>query len=171
MTNQFQNISWFLVIIILQLFILDAINIGEYSSYFNPLIFSFFILKQRLETSVSILLIYALLMGFTIDVFRNTIGLNTSVLLLLAYCRSRFLFFISSKDDFETGLELNIFTLGLGRYIMFFGLSIFFHHLIFFLLEQFSFNNFLILLLRSFVNTLISLSILAFFQYFMISKK
>ena len=171
MTNQFQNISWFLVIVILQLFILDAINIGKHSTYFTPLIFSFFILKQRLEINVPVLLIYALLMGLTIDIFRNTLGLNTSVLLLLAYWRSRFLFFISSKDDFETGLELNIFTLGLGRYVMFFGLCIFFHHLIFFLLEQFSFNNFSILLLRSLVNTLISLIILAFFQYLLISKK
>ena len=171
MTNQFQNISWFLVIVILQLFILDAINIGKHSTYFTPLIFSFFILKQRLEINVPVLLIYALLMGLTIDIFRNTLGLNASVLLLVAYWRSRFLFFISSKDDFETGLELNIFTLGLGRYVMFFGLCIFFHHLIFFLLEQFSFNNFSILLLRSLVNTLISLTILAFFQYLLISKK
>ncbi len=171
MTNQFKNISWFIGLLILQIFVLDAINIGEYSTYFTPLIFSFFILKQRLETSVLVLLIYALLMGLTIDVFRNTLGLNTSVLLLLAYWRSRFLFFISSKDDFETGLELNIFTLGLGRYIMFFGLCIFFHHLIFFLLEQFSFNNFSILFLRSLVNTFVSLLILGFFQYLMISKK
>ena len=171
MSNPIQNIIWFILLIVVQLFFLDPINIGVYSTYFTPLIFSFFILKQKLETTVFALLMYALLMGLIIDIFRNTIGLNTSVLLLLAYLRSRFLYFISSKDDFETGLELNIFSLGLARYIMFFGLTIFFYHVVFFLVEQFSFTNFLVLLFRSFVNTLCSLFILAFFQFFLIPKK
>ena len=171
MSNPLQNIIWFFLLIGIQLFFLDAINLGVYSTYFTPLIFSFFILKQRLEITVFGLLIYALFMGLTIDIFRNTIGLNTSVLLLLAYLRSRFLYFISSKDDFETGLELNIFSLGFGRYIMFFGLTIFFHHVLFFLVEQLSFSNFSVLLFRAFINTISSLLILAFFQFFLIPKK
>lgn len=171
MSNQIQNIGWFIGILLIQIFVLDAINLGKYSTYFNPLIFSFFILKQRLETTVFKLLIYAFIIGLLIDVFRNTMGLNTSVLLIVAFLRSRFLYIISSKDDFETGLELNLFTLGLWRYIMFFGLVILFHHLLFFLLEQFSFNNFLLLFYRSFINTIISLLILAFFQFLLIPKK
>ena len=171
MNNQFQNLIWFFTLLIFQLFLLDAINLGLYSTYFTPLIFSFFILKQRLETTVFQLLIYAFLMGIFVDVFRNTLGLNTSVLLLLAILRSRFLYLISSKDDFETGVELNLFSLGLGRYIMFFGLSMLFYHMAFFLLEQFSFNNFLELLYRSFINTLLSLIIVGFLQFLLIPKK
>ena len=171
MNNQFSNIIWFIFLLVVQLFILDAVHVGEYSTYFNPIIFSFFILKQRLEIKLYVLLILSFFLGLTVDIFRNTLGLNTTVLLLLAFLRSRFLYFISSKDDFETGLELNIFTLGFGRYIMFFGLSIFFHHLLFFLIEQFSFDNFFILLLRTFSNTLLTLVILAFFQFLIIPKK
>lgn len=171
MNNQVQNIIWFLGLIFFQIFFLDAIHIGLYSTYFTPLIFSFFVLKQRLETSVFQLLIYAFFMGLIIDIFRNTIGLNTSVLLLLAFLRSRFLYLISSKDDFESGVELNLFTIGIGRYVMFFGLSIFFYHVMFFLLEQFSFQNFLTLIFRSFINTIIALFILGFFQFFLIAKK
>ena len=171
MNNQFQNIFWFIGILIFQLFIIDAIDIGVYSSYFTPIIFSFFILKQRLETTVFKLLLLAFLMGMTIDIFRNTLGLNTSVLLLLAILRSKFLVIISSKDEFESGLELNLFTLGLGRYIIYFGLSILFHHILFFLVEQFSFVNILTLMLRSLVNTVFALLLLALFQYAIIPKK
>lgn len=171
MSNQIQNIIWFLGLIFFQIFILDAIHIGLYSTYFTPLIFSFFILKQRIETSMFQLLIYAFFMGLLIDIFRNTIGLNTSILLLLAFLRSRFLYLISSKDDFESGVELNLFTIGIGRYVMFFGLSIFFYHIMFFLVEQFSFQNFSILIFRSFINTITALFVLAFLQFFIIPKK
>ena len=171
MSNQLQNIFWFFGILIFQLFIIDAIDMGVYSIYFSPIIFSFFILKQRLETTVFKLLLFAFLMGMTIDVFRNTLGLNTSVLLLLAILRSRFLFIISSKDEFESGLDLNLFTLGLVRYIIYFGLSILFHHILFFLVEQFSFVNILTLLFRSFVNTVFALLLLILFQYIIIPKK
>jgi hypothetical protein len=171
MNNQFQNVFWFIGILIFQLFIIDAIDIGVYSIYFTPIIFSFFILKQRLETSIFKLLLFAFLMGMTIDIFRNTLGLNTSVLLLLAILRSKFLVIISSKDEFESGLELNLFTLGLGRYIIYFGLSILFHHFLFFLVEQFSFVNILTLMFRSLVNTVFALLLLALFQYAIIPKK
>ena len=126
---------------------------------------------MKLDTTIINLLIYAFFLGFITDIFRNTLGLNTSVLLIITFLKPTLLYSISSKEDIEKDVELNMFTIGIIRFFLFFGISIFLYHLIFFLIEQFSFNNLLILFFRAFVNTLSALVFLVFIQYLFIFKK
>ena len=158
MILEFKNIAWFLGLIIFQIFVIDAIDLGTYSCFFSPIIIAFFILKQRLSTTVFQLLIIAFFLGMITDIFRNTLGLNTFVLL-------------TSTEDIEKDVELNIFNIGILRFLLFFGSSLFFYHLLFFLIEQFSFQNLFTLLLRSLINTISSLMVLLFLQYVFISRK
>ena len=171
MIFEFRNIAWFIGLIVAQIFFIDYLDFGIYSSYFSPIIICFFILKMKLDTTVINLLIYAFFLGFITDIFRNTLGLNTSVLLIITFLKPTFLYSISSKEDIEKDVELNMFTIGLVRYLLFFGISIFLYHLIFFLLEQFSFNNLPILFLKAFINTISALVFLVFLQYLFIFKK
>ena len=120
MNNSLQHIIWVVGLLISQVFIIDVVDLGTYSSYFTPLIFSFIIFKRRLETSMPELLIYAFIMGFLIDVFRNTIGLNMSVMLLITIFRTRFLYLISAREDFDDNVELNLFNIGLLRYLIYY---------------------------------------------------
>ena len=162
MIFEFRNIAWFIGLILVQIFFIDFLDFGIYSSYFSPIIICFFILKMKLDTTVFNLLIYAFFLGFITDIFRNTLGLNTSVLLIITFLKPTFLFSISSKEDIEKDVELNMFTIGLVRYLLFFGISIFSYHLIFFIMEQFSFNNLQILFFRAFINTISALVFLVF---------
>ena len=171
MIFEFRNIAWFLVLIVAQIFFIDYLDFGIYSSYFSPIIICFFILKMKLDTTVINLLIYAFFLGIITDVFRNTLGLNTSVLLIITFLKPTFLYSISSKEDIENDVQLNMFTMGFLRYLLFFGISIFTYHLLFFLLEQFSFNNLPVLFLRAIVNTISALLFLVFLQYLFIFKK
>ena len=120
MIFEFRNIAWFIGIILVQIFFIDFLDFGIYSSYFSPIIICFFILKMKLDTTVFNLLIYAFFLGFITDIFRNTLGLNTSVLLIITFLKPTFLFSISSKEDIEKDVELNMFTIGLVRYLLFF---------------------------------------------------
>ena len=153
MKLDYKNILWFFGIIFIQIFFLDALDFGKLSSFFSPVIISFFVLKQRLNTSMFQLLISAFFLGIIIDIFRNSLGLNTAIILLVAY------------------LKLNMFNIGIVRFLMFFGVSIFFYHQLFFLLEQFSFQNFFSLFLKSLINTIVALLFLNFLQYIFIYKK
>ena len=137
MNNSLQHIVWVVGLLISQVFIIDVVDLGTYSSYFTPLIFSFIIFKRRLETPMTELLIYAFIMGFLIDVFRNTVGLNMSVMLLITIFRTRFLYLISAREDFDDNVELNLFNIGLLRYLIYFGTVLFTHHFLFFLLSNF----------------------------------
>ena len=113
MSNSFQHIYWVIGLLFFQLFVIDVIALGTYSSFFTPLIFSYVIFKRKLETTVTELLIFAFIVGFLVDVFRNTIGLNISVLLLVTFLRSRILNLISAREDFDDNIELNLFNLSL----------------------------------------------------------
>lgn len=171
MIFELKNIIWFFGLIFIQIFFIDALDFGTYSSFFSPIIITFFILKQRLNTTVFQLLIAAFFLGIITDIFRNTLGLNTSIILIITFLKPTFLYAISSKEDIEKDVDLNIFNIGVLRFFLFFGISIFTYHLLFFLLEQFSFNNFLTLLFRALVNTFSALIFLIFLQYMFIYKK
>ena len=171
MIFELKNILWFFGIIIIQIFFIDALDFGTYSSFFSPIIISFFILKMKLDTTILRLLVYAFVLGFITDIFRNTLGLNTSILLLVAFLKPTFLFSISSNEDIEKDVELTIFTIGITRFLLYFGISIFIYHLFFFLLEQFSFYNFSALFLRALINTISGLIFLVFLQYVLIFKR
>ena len=171
MIFELKNIIWFFGLIFIQIFFLDALDFGTYSSFFSPIIITFFILKQRLNTTVLQLLIAAFFLGLITDVFRNTLGLNTSILLIITFLKPTFLYAISSKEDIEKDVDLNIFNLGVFRFLLFFSISIFTYHLLFFILEQFSFYNFLTLLFRALINTFSALLFLVFLQYIFIYKK
>ena len=139
--------------------------------FLSPIIIIFFILKQRLNSTVFQLLIAAFFLGIITDIFRNTLGLNTSIMLIITFLKPTFLYAISSKEDIEKDVDLNLFNIGLYRFLLFFGISIFSYHLLFFILEQFSFNNLLILFFRAFINTISALIFLVFLQYMFIYKK
>jgi|TARA_Y100000385_G_C13045954_1_gene617477 hypothetical protein len=171
MIFELKNIIWFFGLIFIQIFFIDALDFGTYSSYFSPIIIIFFILKQRLNTTVFQLLTAAFFLGIITDVFRNTIGLNTSIILIITFLKPTFLYAISSKEDIEKDVDLNLFNIGILRFLLFFGISIFSYHLLFFLLEQFSFHNFFTIIFRSFINTISGLAFLVFLQFMFIYKK
>jgi len=171
MIFELKNIAWFFGLIFIQIFFIDALAFGAYSSFFSPIIITFFILKQRLNTTVFQLLIAAFFLGIITDIFRNTLGLNTSILLIITFLKPTFLYAISSNEDIEKDVDLNLFNIGLLRFLLFFGISIFSYHLLFFILEQFSFHNFLTIFFRALINTLSALIFLVFLQYMFIYKK
>ena len=170
MIFELKNIIWFFGLIFIQIFFIDALNFGTYSSFFSPIIITFFILKQRLNSTIFQLLIAAFFLGIITDIFRNTLGLNTSIMLIITFLKPTFLYAISSKEDIEKDVDLNLFNIGLYRFLLFFGISIFSYHLLFFLLEQCSFNNFLILFFRALINTISALIFLVFLQYMFVYK-
>ena len=126
---------------------------------------------MKLDTDILTLLIYSFVLGISIDIFRDTIGLNAAALLVVAILRKYFLAIISERDEFDSMVELDFFNLGPVRYLIYFGLGIMTHHFVFVLIEQFSLNHFFLLLYQSLINTLIALILLFLIQYLVIKKK
>ena len=73
MIFELKNILWFFGLIIIQIFFIDALDFGTYSSFFSPIIISFFILKMKLDTTILRLLVYAFVLGFITSFNPNSI--------------------------------------------------------------------------------------------------
>ena len=91
-------------------------------------------------------------------------------MLIITFLKPTFLYAISSKEDIEKDVDLNLFNIDFIDFYYFWNIY-FSYHLLFFVLEQFSFNNLLILFFRAFINTISALIFLVFLQYMLIYKK
>ena len=161
----------FLLVLLIQLFFIDQIDLGFLNYYFSPLIYGLVVIIIYPAFDFSYLLIAAFFMGCSIDLFRNTLGLNISSLVAVAYFRKYILSLISPRDGFEPNKDLNIFNIGVGRFILYASIMLFFHHFWFYVLEDFHFNQLHILIFRAISNSIIALMFLLLIQYLTFRNK
>ena len=107
----------------------------------------------------------------SIDIFRNTMGLNISALIAVAYSRNIILNMISPRDGFDPLKELNVNTMGLNRYLLYAGILLFIQHFWFYIIEDFHFNQLHMLFIKAIINTILALGLIILFQYLTLSKK
>ena len=160
----------FLILLLIQLLLIDQLDLGSFNYYFSPIIYGLVIILIHPGFDFRYLLIAAFVMGFSIDVFRNTMGLNISSLVAVAYLRKFILVFISPRDGFDLNKDLNIINIGLSRFLIYTGIMLVIHHLWFYILEDFHFNQIHIVFFRAFINSFIALAIIVLFQYLTFRK-
>jgi len=145
-------------------------NIAITNIGLTPYLYIVFILILPLETPPWLLLVYAFSLGLIIDIFDDTGGLHSAALLFVAFLRPVNLRIMAPRDGYESGTQARIFHYGFGWFFKYALLSVFVHHLIFFFLDTFSFENFFYTLLRIFATTLLSVTVIMMSQYLIFRK-
>lgn len=166
-SSLFNNIVRFVFLVLIQVFVFNNMNIG---GYLNPYIYVLFILLLPINISKSLLLILAFVLGLTIDYFGNTLGLHAAATLLMAFARPAVINLFFSNIEFNPGEEPGLSRLKLGGFFRYVFTLVFIHHCTLFLLETFSFNNFLYTLYRIMLSTLLTMLII-FISMLLFSKK
>tara|TARA_B110000285_G_scaffold125_1_gene157 strand:- start:7039 stop:7554 length:516 start_codon:yes stop_codon:yes gene_type:complete len=157
----------FVAIILAQTLVLTQIELGQ---GVQLIIYPLFIFLLPVETSIISLLISAFFLGFGIDVFSNTYGLHTSSLLIFTMLRPTILRLFSSRDGYDSLLETNVFNMGILWFIQSFGSLLLIHHLWFFILEEFKFNDLGYILLKTILSVPLSFLICILVQYLFVNK-
>ncbi len=134
----FFNIIRFFFLIILQVLILNHINLG---GYINPYFYIYFILLLPFSTPGWMLLLLSLVLGFSIDIFTNTIGLNASACVLMAFARPFVISAISSGPESLLGDTPSLGSQGLKWFLYYSITLILIHHTALFFLEVFRFSE------------------------------
>ena len=80
-----QNIVRFVLLILVQVFVLDNI---QFLGYATPMIYVLFILSLPVRFHRGALLILAFVMGLIIDMFSNTMGLHAFASVFVAFLRT-----------------------------------------------------------------------------------
>jgi hypothetical protein len=139
------NVLRFFLLILLQVLILNNIYLG---GLINPYFYIYFILLLPYDVPGGLLLLFGFLLGAGVDIFTNTLGLNTSACLAMAFARPYVIRWISSGPDSLIGDSPSLKNQGL-KWFLYYSLSlILVHHFVLFYLEVFRFSEFFMTFLR-----------------------
>jgi hypothetical protein len=136
----------FILLVLGQVLVFNQMN---FMGLINPMIYILFVYWYPLRENIAIFLLSSFLLGFTIDLFSDTMALHSAAILTIAFARPVLMrFCFGANFEFQGFTFKN--TTQLQR-MTFLGLLIGFHHLIFFSLELLSFSHFLLILKKVFM--------------------
>ena len=151
----------FIVLVLVQVLVLNQI---QFSGFVNPYIYVLFILLLPLSTPRYLILVLAFLLGLTIDIFSNSLGIHAAASVFIAYLRPLIIRVISNREEDRNdypGLLQNKFS----WFLSYVSILVFLHHLILFYLEVFSLSNFGSTLYRVILSTVFSIFVIVLSQF------
>ena len=155
------------ILLLLQLTILDNIQLHSYV-YINIYILGVYILPYRLRNATILLFGFAL--GLFMDLANHTMGIHAAATTLIAYIRPRLLMLTSNRehiDDIQGKQKISDF----GWFFKYVLISTLIFNVVLILCEAFSFQNFLITLMRIFYSTLASTLFIVLYYFIALKKK
>jgi len=158
----------FFLLILLQVLILNNIYLG---GFLNPYFYVYFILLLPFEIPGVLLLVLSFLMGAGIDMFTNTLGLNISACLAMAYARPLVIRSISSGADSLIGDSPSLKNQGLKWFLSYSISLILIHHFVLFYLEAFRFTEFFKTFLRMSLSSIFTLMLVMISEYLLYPKE
>jgi rod shape-determining protein MreD len=164
----FRNIVRFIVLLMVQVLVINQI---ELTGYVNPYIYILFIMMLPINMNKHMVLLLSLLMGLSVDIFSNTVGMHTSACLLIGFLRPYLLHFIAPREGIEIILSLNVKGLGLNKFLVYAALMVFTHHTWLYILEAFTFLHIFDLLLRIIFSAIASLLLILLSQLFLNNRR
>jgi rod shape-determining protein MreD len=135
-----------------------------------PYFYIIFLILLPFHTPKSLLLILGFLLGLSIDIFTNTMGVHAFACVLTAFLRPGILNMISSRETLESVSAPRIHNMSLQWFAGYAAIVVIVHHLVLFFIEAFTFNDFLFTLLRVILSSLLSLSLIVLSQFLIFRK-
>ena len=163
-----RNILRFIVLVLVQVLLIKNIEIGR---FINPFLYVLFIIALPFETPKWLLLLSGFILGITIDMFYDTMGMHAAATVFIAYIRPVILNLFSPREGYEFGTQPTIQYLGVPWFISYSGILIILHHFVLFYLEVFRFSEFFSTLFRVIVSSVCTLLLIIASQYLFQNKK
>lgn len=151
MMNSIKNIVVMAIFVLLQVIIFNNIN---FLGYANPYVYILFILTLPVLTNRYILLIYAFILGFAIDLFENTGGLNAFATVLIAFLKIPLIRIISNANTPE---EVRLYNFSVLQWSIYLILLVTLHHFTVDIIESMQWSKIITTIERSLIGAAITL--------------
>jgi rod shape-determining protein MreD len=161
----------FIFLVLLQVLIFNKFDLF---GIYNPYICLVFILTFPVKMSKISFMVVAFAFGFTLDLFSNSLGLNTTACLTVAFLRSYIMNFIFGGFFDRLGLKLiknYVSDSSFSQKILYVSSIILIHHFILFSLEAFSLKHISTVLNKTLITYLLSGLFCTTLIYFMIENE
>lgn len=163
-----RNVVRFLILVLLQVFVFN--NIGVLGLGVGPAFFVLYILLLPFETPGWLVMLLAFSIGLIIDIFSDTIGLNTAASVFAAFVRPLVLRSLAPRDGYEAGTFPRVHYMGINWFIKYASVIVLSHQLLYYLLENFSFAQFGIMLIKIIIGSFYSLLLIVVSQFIIYRK-
>jgi len=117
------NIIRFVVFVLIQGFVLKGVDLKYIDVYLYPL----FILMLPTGLTDGLLLLICFLLGVSVDVFYNTLGLHASAAVFAGGVRPFALAFLEPRGGYDKGKALTKNNLGASWFLQYAAIVLFFH--------------------------------------------
>ena len=156
MSSLVKNIIRFSFFILFQVYVLDKIHLHQ---MLTPYLYFLFILWLPFKMNRTLLMLIALLLGFTLDSFRHNYGFHTAACILIAYVRPFLINLLIPQEGAETNYEEPSFKSmgGLLPYLIYTGVLSLLHNAWLFFLEAWQFGDMWYFFIKTILSTAISL--------------
>jgi hypothetical protein len=114
----------------------------------------------------ALVMFLAFLIGISIDVFSDTVGMHASACVFLAFVRPYVLNFLAPRDGYEVNQTPTISHLGFVWFLSYISIAAFLHHLFLFFVEIFRFSEFFDTLWRVILSSLFTIGLILITQIF-----
>ena len=152
----------FIILLIIQVAVLKYIDLGMHISI---LLYPLFIVLLPFHTPNWMLIISSFLLGLSVDVFYDSLGVHAFVGTLVGYLRPMIANLVAPRGGYDVQQTPTKHSLGIEWFIRYSGIIFFLHLLVFFILEFFSINHFGVLLLNTLISFVIVMIINVIVQY------
>jgi hypothetical protein len=157
----------FVLFVFAQALIFNQLEVGF---GIQAMIYPLFILLLPYSINIYLSMFVALAMGFLIDSISNTYGLHASSAVLLAYLRPFIFKLFEPRDGYENVQEFNLYEMDIVWLLYVFGTMLVIHHIWFFSLELFKFNELLFILQKVLLSVPVSMLVCILIQVIFIRK-
>ena len=130
-----------------------------------------FILLLPVETNSLLLMGIAFLLGFSVDIFYDSLGLHSLSLVLVAYLRNYWLGTITPQGGYDAGEGPTLAVNGLQWFIVYSLPLVFVHHFVLFFTEAGGFGIFWFTMLKVITSLIFTMSVILFLQYFTFDRR
>ncbi len=135
------------------------------------LIYVAFILLLPVETNPMVLMLAGFLLGFSIDIFYDSLGLHALSLVLVGYLRNFWLTTITPQGGYNAGDGPTLAANGLQWFVVYSLPLVFIHHLVLFFTEAGSFNVFWYTMSKVMTSLMFTMTVILLFQYFSFDRR
>jgi hypothetical protein len=162
------NILQFILFVALQILLMD--NLVLYSTGFCY-IYVAFLLFLPLGINRLLILLLGFMIGFTVDVFYDTMGIHAAASVLLAFLRPHILNLLTPRDGYDINDSVNIHIMGKAWFLTYILILLTIHHSAVFFLEKISFDDAWHTLLKIVLSTLFTGIVIIILQLLFFSPK
>ncbi|MDZ4715508.1 MAG: Rod shape-determining protein MreD [Cytophagales bacterium] len=168
------NRSGILVVLYFVIYLLVQVMLFKQLVLFNTafcFVYVAFILLLPIETNSMALMVVAFVLGISVDVFYDSLGLHAMSLVLVAYVRNFWLKLITPQGGYDAGQGPTLTVNGVQWFVVYSLPLVFIHHGTLFFAEAGGFGIFWYTMLKVMTSLMFTMTVILFLQYFSIRRR